>query len=94
MGVAWREFGRQEMEVLGRSMDKSFIRRLWTDNAGYTVQRRIWLCGGYNVVVVAHGTVHSRGVPSPGPSFFLIPFFSHHFFSLVLTLWLLIHAVS
>lgn len=49
-----------------------------------------------HVVVMAHGTVHSRGVPSPGPSsfFLLIPFFSHYFFSLVLTLWLLIHAVS
>lgn len=58
------------MEVLSRSTDKSFIRRLWTDNADYTVQRRIWLCGGYiGLVVVAHGTVHSRGVPSPGPSF-------------------------
>lgn len=68
------------MGVLGRSMDKSFIRRLWTDNAGYTVQRRIWLCGGYMWWSWLMELYTREAYLRPGPRFFLLtPFFSHYF---------------
>lgn len=58
-------------EVLGSLNGQKFYSPVMDRQRGpYCVKKDIWLLRWIHVMIVAHGTVHSRGVPSPGPSLF------------------------
>lgn len=77
------------MKMLGSYDGQRFYLPVMDRQRGLNCAKKKRIYGYHDgYVIVAHGTIHSRGVPSPGPSFSL----SALFFSLVLTLWLLIYA--